>query len=106
MTDFLTECRRRKLLAGSGGRLPQERFWIFNSLTSLSWVSESFRRDIGQILTWKVFFISKNIFITKNLTDLRKTVEPGVIRAWIQRDSELVWILEDRELLVNMSSKV
>ena len=34
MTDFLTECRRRKLLAGSGGRLPQERFWIFNSLTS------------------------------------------------------------------------
>ena len=49
LTDFLNERRRRKLLRGSGGRLPQERFRIFNSFKSLSWISESFRRDIGQI---------------------------------------------------------
>ena len=31
-----------------------------------------------QISTWKVFFIIKNIFIMKNQTDFRKTVETGV----------------------------
>ena len=31
-----------------------------------------------QISTWKVFFITKNIFVMKNLTDFRKTVEAGV----------------------------
>ena len=41
-------------------------------VSPLSWVSESFRRDI-----WKMFFIIKNIFIMKNLT-ARKTVEAGV----------------------------
>ena len=41
-------------------------------------VSESFSHDIGQISTWKVFFIIKNISIVKNLTDFRKTVEAGV----------------------------
>ena len=29
-------------------------------------------------LFWKVFFIIKNIFIIKNLTDFRKTVEASV----------------------------
>ena len=41
-------------------------------VSPLSWVSESFRRDI-----WKMFFIIKHIFIMKNLT-ARKTVEAGV----------------------------
>ena len=37
-------------------------FLDFNTPKSLSWVSESFREDIGEVLTWKIFFIS-NIFI-------------------------------------------
>ena len=54
-------------------------FWIFISLNPLSWVCESFRRDTGQISTWKVFFIIKNIFfIMENLTDFRKRVEDGM----------------------------
>ena len=36
---------------------------------------------MGQISTWKVFFIINNIFIMKNLTDFRKTVEAGVHRS-------------------------
>ena len=50
----------------------------FFSLSPLSWVSESFRQDIGQFSTWKVFFIIKNIFFRKNVTDFRKTVKTGV----------------------------
>ena len=61
---------------GFSGRLPRESIWkVF--VSPLSRISESFRRDIGQILTWKMFFIIKNIFIMKNLT-ARKTVEAGV----------------------------
>ena len=43
-------------------------------------VSESFGRDIGQSSIWKVFYsISvENIFIMKNLTDFRNTLEAGV----------------------------
>ena len=33
---------------------------------------------MGQISTWKVFFIINNIFIMKNLTNFNKTVEAGV----------------------------
>ena len=33
---------------------------------------------MGQISTWKVFFIINNIFIMKNLTDFNKTVEASV----------------------------
>ena len=51
---------------------------VFNSLSPLSWVFESLRQHIAQVSTWKVFFIIKNIFIMKNLTDFRKTVETGV----------------------------
>ena len=43
-----------KLLGVSGGMHQRE---VFGILTHLSWVSKSFRRDIGQILTWKVFSI-------------------------------------------------
>ena len=51
---------------------------VFNSLSPLSWVFESLRQHIAQVSTWKVFFIIKNVFIMKNLTDFRKTVETGV----------------------------
>ena len=37
---------------------------------------KAFVQSIFQISTWKVFFI-KNIFIMKNLTDFRKTLETG-----------------------------
>ena len=51
-------------------RAPQE---IFGTPQSpLFWVSESFRQDIGEISTWKVFFVMKNV------TDFRKTVETCV----------------------------
>ena len=61
-----------QLLEGSVEGSPGKVF-----VSPLSRISESFRRDIGQILTWKMFFIIKNIFIMKNLT-ARKTVEAGV----------------------------
>ena len=52
--------------------------WIFTLWIPLSWVSEPFRQDIGQISTLQVFFIIQNIFIMKNVTDFRETVETGV----------------------------
>ena len=52
-------------------------FWILTPESPLSWVSESFRQDSGQISLWKVFFVIKNIFVMKNLTDFRKTLEAG-----------------------------
>ena len=60
-------------------------FWILAAQSPLSWVSESFRQDIYwlskpfsrfQLGKFKVF--TKNIFIMKNLTDFRKTVETGM----------------------------
>ena len=53
-------------------------FWILTFCSPLSWVPESFRRDIGQISTWKVFFFIKRIFVMKNLTNFHKMVEAGV----------------------------
>ena len=53
-------------------------FWILTFFSPLSWVPESFRRDIGQISTWKVFFLLKEYLFMKNLTDFHKTVEAGV----------------------------
>ena len=41
-------------------------------VSPLSWVSESFRPAIGQILIWKVLFVVKNMFTMKNLTDFVK----------------------------------
>ena len=41
---------------------PGEFFFFFHSLKS----PESFSQDIGQILTWKVFFFMKNLFIYEN----------------------------------------
>ena len=73
LTDFLNEGRRRKYyLAGSGREAPPRNVLVFNSLSPLSWVLESFGQDSAQVSTWEVFFIIKNIFITKNLTDFRK----------------------------------
>ena len=79
------EHRRRKGLEGCRGMLPKE----------MSWVSESFRQDIGQFHSPRItpcksadYFISrfqlgevfhiKNTFIIKTLADFRKTVETGV----------------------------
>ena len=47
------------------GMQPSEFFWIFAPKSHLSWVSEFFSQDIGQILTWKVLFHLKciNYFI-------------------------------------------
>ena len=39
--------QRRKLLVRSGEMLPREIFWILTPFSSLSWVSESYRQDIG-----------------------------------------------------------
>ena len=52
-------------------------------VSPLSWISESFRRDIGQISTWKMFFIIKNIFIMKNLT-ARKTVDLRLCSTYLE----------------------
>ena len=48
-------------------------FGILNPLSYLSWVSESFRLEIGQILTWKAVIYEKSL-----VSDFRKTVETGV----------------------------
>ena len=78
LINFPNVRQTRKLLVVSGGRFSQEIFWILTPESPLPWDSESFRWDIGQISTWKLFFIIKNIFIMENLTDLRKTVETSV----------------------------
>ena len=79
------EHRRRKVLVGCRGMLPRE----------MSWVSESFRQDIGQFHTPRItpyksadFFISRfqlgEVFHIKKYcswklwADFRKTVETGV----------------------------
>ena len=70
-----------KALASRGvwEQAPPENVLDFNSLKStFPGFSESFRQDIGQISTWKVFFIIKNIFVIKNLTNFPKTVEIDV----------------------------
>ena len=65
---------------GPGACFPGKFFWI-----STSWVSETFRQDVGQFHSprmnpWNLesFLFIKNIFILKNLTDFRKTVETGL----------------------------
>ena len=64
---------------GVWGQAPPENCLDFNSLKSpFLGFSRSFRQDIGQISTGKVFFIIKNIFVMKNLTNFPKTVETDV----------------------------
>ena len=38
----------------------------------------SFRQDIGQISTGKVFFITENLSVMKNVTNFHRIVETGV----------------------------
>ena len=65
---FPKRVQRRKLLGGSAACSPFGNFLDFNSLKS--WVSESFRKDIGTISPWKVLFLVKHIIsFFKNLTD-------------------------------------
>ena len=48
LTDFLNERRRRKVLGEVWGACtPGNFFWILNPLSYPSWVSESFRLEIG-----------------------------------------------------------
>ena len=56
---ILNDPRRRKILEGSGVRAPPGNFLGFLLLESPFLVSESFRQDIGQISTWKVFLLLK-----------------------------------------------
>ena len=73
LTDFLNEGRRRKYyLAGSGRQAPQEMPVWFLTLKVPFLDFESFVQDIAQVSTSEAFFIIKNIFITKTLTDFRK----------------------------------
>ena len=75
------------------GTHPSEFFWLFAPKGHLSWVSELFSQDIGQILTWKVFFI-KNVLIIlfmKNLTNFHKTVETDVDLRLIWQGFSLSW---------------
>ena len=87
-TDQFTK-RTLKLLGGAQTCSPGK-FWIWTLSCPLSWVSESFRQDIGQFHSpWmkhpihfpdfnlESVFI-KSIFIIKNLTDFRKTVVTSV----------------------------
>lgn len=68
--------RVQKAQAGSGGRLFHEFFGFLLLKGGLSWFSESFREDGGQISTWKVFY--ENIFIMKNVMHFQKMLETGV----------------------------
>ena len=80
LTDFLNKRQRRKPLKASGGKghsFPITISWI-NSLKS--WVSESVRQDIDQILTWKVFFLITNMFIYKKF-------DRFLLKRW-----KLVWL--------------
>ena len=44
---------------------PVNFFFFFTAQSLFSWVSESVSQDIGQILTWKVFF-HENLFTYEN----------------------------------------
>ena len=56
---------------------PTKIFLISTPLSHLSWVSESFREDIGEILIL-IFFSLKIYLFIKNLTDFRETAETVV----------------------------
>ena len=53
-----------------GSLSPLGTFLDFNTRKSISWVSELFGEDIGEILTWKVFFSFQIYLFMKNLTYL------------------------------------
>ena len=66
--------------------LPQEIFWILTPQSPLSWVSVShsdrirtdYPNHYPEFNLESLKFFTKNIFIMKNLTDFRKTVETGM----------------------------
>ena len=63
---------------GGGGGSPRKGLLDFYSWSPLSWVSKSFRQDIGQISTLNVFLLLKMYYYDWNVVDFRKTVETGV----------------------------
>ena len=69
-------------MGGPEAGFPKKVFGFLIISSPLSWISASFRRDIGQISTWKVFFFfDKNIFIMKNLPISVQRRKPVWIRA-------------------------
>ena len=60
--------------------LPGTCFGISTPISLLSHSDRIFTvcKTTGQISSWKLFCLIKNIFIMKNLTDFRKTVETAV----------------------------
>ena len=71
---FPNESKRRKLLAKSGGMLPQETFWL---------LTPPFRQDNYRLskpfsrFQFGTFLLIKNILVIRNQTNFRKT-ETGV----------------------------
>ena len=63
---------------GVWGRVPPGNVFDFYSSCLLPCGSESFRQDIGQILTWTVFLLLQYYLFWKNVTHFRKTVATGV----------------------------
>ena len=57
---------------------PTKIFLISTPLSHLSWVCESFREDIGELLILNFFFSLKIYLFMKNLTDFRETAETVV----------------------------
>ena len=85
LTDFLSERRRRKLIGGSGECSTLKFFGFLRHSASIWSVpfssDEAFQTAdyfISQFQLGKYFIVIKNIFIVKNLTNFRKTVETGV----------------------------
>ena len=62
--QFPNRVPKAKASRGVWGHTPTGDFLDFtvNSLSPLSWVSESFRQDIGYISTWKFFYYWKYIY--------------------------------------------
>ena len=71
---FLNECQKCKLLGGSGGMFPLGKFFVIY-LPKFPFLGSD--RILTRFQLGK-FFIIKNIFIMKNLTDFCKMMETGV----------------------------
>ena len=86
LTDLLNERRRLKFLGVSRGMLSWELFFTLTPQSPLSWVSESFRQDIGKFHSPQVkpcnferFLFIKNVSVLWKIRPISvKTVETGV----------------------------
>ena len=76
--------------------LSREIVRILTPLSPLSWVSESFRQDIGQFHAPRMKHLSNPFsrfqlgkFFMKNVTDFHKTVETGSL--FIEKSANFDW---------------